>query len=415
MTHMKMPRLLRAVVPAALLGAMATQAHAQQDERIGNVDVHVQADSARGTDYGFAMLRPAGGAVPGALVWACGGDPAGVSAGVYVDRAEGDTSAVRVAWRFDQDPADTAALRGGYSVDLLREEEAAPFTRRARTAQTLTLHVLNGLPAQYTYALTGVDSALHRLGCGRGEETSAGRAGSATLVRLIALVDSLDPEIVSRLAVEEDPRPLNMADLGRRLQRNYPPALRDSAVNGDVVLRFRVLEDGRVDSATVQVVSSGQEGFNEPSVRSARSLRFDPARVNGRPVKVWTLLPISFRSGDPAPPPNPRLRMDARMNVVDFVLRNYPRPQRDSCVEGQVVLRFRAQPDGRPDPASIQIASSSHEAFAEVALRAAPQLRYDMPPPPADGQPVNDQVSETILFRVPTDCPDTPPDERNRQ
>lgn len=411
-----MPRLLRAAIPAAVLSAMATHAHAQQDERIGNVDVHLQADSARGTDLGFAMLRPAGGAVSGAVsgavVWACGGDPAGLAAGVYVDRADGDTSAVRLVWRFDQDPPDTTAVRWGYTVDLLSSEDAAPLTRRARTAETLTLRVLDGPAAVYTYALAGVDSALHRLGCGASEETSPGRAGTATLSRLLGLVEGPDPEVVTSLGVEEAPRPRNMTDLGRRLQRNYPPLMRDAGLGGDVVLRFRVLEDGRVDSASVHVLSSSREQFDEPTVRSVRSLVFDPSRVNGRPVKVWTMLPIQWAVDGPSADPNPRLRTEARLAMVDFVLRNYPEALRKSCVEGQVAVHFRVQQDGRPDPASVAVAGASHEAFADVALRAVPQLRYDLPPPPADGQPVNDQVTETILFRVPTDCPDTPPDER---
>lgn len=401
-----MPRLFRAAIPAVVLSAMATQAHAQQDERIGNVDVHLQADSARGTDLGFAMLRPAGGAVSGAVVWACGGDPAGLAAGVYVDRADGDTSAVRLAWRFDQDPPDTTTVRRGWTVDLLSSEDAAPLTRRARTAETLTLRVLDGAAAEYAYALPGVDGALHRLGCGASDETSPGRAGTATLSSLLAL--GPDPESPTSLGVEEEPRPRNMSGLGRTLQRNYPPLMRDAGLGGDVVLRFRVLEDGRVDSASVHVLSSSREPFVYPSIRSVRSLVFDPSRVNGRPVKVWTMLPIVWATADPADP-DPRLRTEARLAMVDFVLRNYPEAQRKSCVEGEVSVHLRVQPDGRPDPASVAVAGASHEAFADVALRGVPQLRYDLPPPPADGQPANDQVTETILFRVPTDCRDTPP------
>jgi hypothetical protein len=43
------------------------------------------------------------------------------------------------------------------------------------------------------------------------------------------------------------------ADLSRALARNYPPDLRDAGVHGEVSLRFRVLEDGRVDLTNVRV------------------------------------------------------------------------------------------------------------------------------------------------------------------
>lgn len=405
MMRMETPRLLRAAIPAAVLSVLATHAYAQQDERIGNVDVHFQADSAVGTDLGFAVLRPdgvaVGGAIGGALVWACAGDPAGLAAGVYLGRGREDTASVDVAWRFDQDPPDTAGLRLGAAVDLLRNEDTAPFTRRARTAERLTLHVLNGPAAEYAYTLAGVDSALHRLGCGAGAEPGARPAGTVTLLRLLAVVGE-DRKTVSGLGVEELPRIRNAATFTRYLERNYPPLMRDAGVTGDVVLRFRVLRDGSVDSASVQVLSSSEEGFDAPSIRSVRVLSFHPARVNGRPVKMWTVLPIRFQPGPESPPgPNPRLRSESRMGLVDFVQGNSPPAMRDACVEGQAVVRFRVQANGQPDPASIEISSSSHELLNDVVIRAVPRLRYEMPPPPAEGQPVNDQVSETIRF-LPT-------------
>lgn len=95
-------------------------------------------------------------------------------------------------------------------------------------------------------------------------------------------------------AVEELPRPTNTADLARSLQRNYPPLLRDAGVTGTVQVRMRVLEDGTVDVGSISVTSSTHEQFNDPSIRSVQRLRFRPAKVNGRPVKVWVELPIQW-------------------------------------------------------------------------------------------------------------------------
>jgi TonB family protein len=95
-------------------------------------------------------------------------------------------------------------------------------------------------------------------------------------------------------AVEELPRPRNTADLARALQRNYPPLLRDAGVTGTVQVRMRVMEDGSVDAASISVTSSTHEQFNDPSIRSVQRLRFSPAKVNGRPVKVWVELPIQW-------------------------------------------------------------------------------------------------------------------------
>jgi periplasmic protein TonB len=95
-------------------------------------------------------------------------------------------------------------------------------------------------------------------------------------------------------AVEELPRLTNGADFGRQLQRNYPPLLRDARVEGTVTVRFRVNEEGRVDESTITIVDSTHEQFNEPTIRSVARLRFRPAKVNGRPVKVMVDQPIRW-------------------------------------------------------------------------------------------------------------------------
>lgn len=95
-------------------------------------------------------------------------------------------------------------------------------------------------------------------------------------------------------AVEELPRPTNTADFVRTLMRGYPPALRRAGVTGTVQVRFRVLEDGRVDRESVQVTRSTDELFNEPGIRAVNVLRFRPAKVGGRPVRVWMEIPVQF-------------------------------------------------------------------------------------------------------------------------
>lgn len=98
-------------------------------------------------------------------------------------------------------------------------------------------------------------------------------------------------------AVEELPSLSNRADFGRQLARNYPPLLRDAGVTGTVNVRFRVLEDGRVDAESIQITSSTHEQFDDPTMRAVRTLRFRPAKVNGRPVKVWVEQPITWQVG----------------------------------------------------------------------------------------------------------------------
>ena len=94
--------------------------------------------------------------------------------------------------------------------------------------------------------------------------------------------------------VEELPRLSNTPEFFRALRRNYPRALRAEHASGTVEVRFRVLQNGRVDPAAIHIVSSSDERFNEPTVRTVTTLRFRPARVGGRPVKVWVLMPVNW-------------------------------------------------------------------------------------------------------------------------
>lgn len=95
--------------------------------------------------------------------------------------------------------------------------------------------------------------------------------------------------------VTERPRPLNIAEVRRWMEYNYPPDLRDSRVEGAVQLRFRVGSDGRVEAGTARVSVSSNPAFDAVAIRAVEQLRFSPARVAGRPVRVWVELPIRFQ------------------------------------------------------------------------------------------------------------------------
>jgi TonB family protein len=96
--------------------------------------------------------------------------------------------------------------------------------------------------------------------------------------------------------VEELPRPLNGADFQRLLARNYPLGRDDPAVAATVQVRFRLEANGTV--SVPRVTRSTDPRFDEATLLVIRTLRFRPARLNGRPVKVWVEQPILW-----APPP----------------------------------------------------------------------------------------------------------------
>ncbi|HYJ80451.1 MAG TPA: TonB family protein [Longimicrobiaceae bacterium] len=96
-------------------------------------------------------------------------------------------------------------------------------------------------------------------------------------------------------AVEELPELSNRSDVARQISRNYPPLLRDAGVTGQVTIRMRVLEDGRVDPGSISVENASHDQFGDAARRVVERMRFRPAKVGGRAVKVWVTLPVTFQ------------------------------------------------------------------------------------------------------------------------
>jgi periplasmic protein TonB len=96
-------------------------------------------------------------------------------------------------------------------------------------------------------------------------------------------------------AVEELPDLSNRSQVQRSIERNYPPLLRDAGVTGQVLLRFRVNEDGSVDPGSISIESTTHDAFGDAAKRVIERARFRPARVGGRAVKVWVTLPVNFQ------------------------------------------------------------------------------------------------------------------------
>ena len=86
----------------------------------------------------------------------------------------------------------------------------------------------------------------------------------------------------------EQPRPL----FGE-VPIEYPLHLWDEDMEGETLLRVRVTDTGAVDSVEV-VETSGYAAFDSAATAGARSLRFTPARREGKRIAVWAEVPVSF-------------------------------------------------------------------------------------------------------------------------
>lgn len=87
------------------------------------------------------------------------------------------------------------------------------------------------------------------------------------------------------------------------LHIEYPAESWERGVEGETVLKVLVARDGGVDSVIV-AESSGHAELDSAAVRGAREARFEAARGDGGPARVWTRLPVRFaRSAEPPETP----------------------------------------------------------------------------------------------------------------
>lgn len=279
--------LLAATLPAGRVSAQAA-------ERVGDFSVEVLTDSATGEDRSFATLWPEGGYLSldvstGLVSVACGRDSAALAGNVMLPAggAAGDTVLVTVG--FGEETPDTLVLEGGEEVSnqwYFRDQDVASVFRRAHGADSLRLQLLSastpGERTRFTYGLAGVDTVLSRLGCVVAPPGPGRRAGR----RILGSMQTVEASAVVY------PRITNRGDFVRYLERHYPPELRGAGVEGDVTVRFRVMEDGGVDSASVQVLRSTNAALDATAVGAVRLMRFRAASAYGRPIKLWIEQPI---------------------------------------------------------------------------------------------------------------------------
>lgn len=114
------------------------------------------------------------------------------------------------------------------------------------------------------------------------------------------------PENDSTVDVAQ-PEIANRSEVARELSQVRPSELLQPGQTGTVTVRMRVLEDGTVDDPTITILDA-TPGFAEGAVRAVQRMRFRPARVEGRPVKIWVRLPVTYTVQAPPVPVNPPSR-----------------------------------------------------------------------------------------------------------
>ena len=296
----------RVGIAALILSIAAAESiHAQRPaERVGDFSIMFDTDSVTDQDRISATLWPGGeyfGSIDaGPFAVACGGDRAGLAGAVMLPAWGTAGDSLPVELRLDEAEPDTLMLDGfDGTFWYLRDADVAPVIAGALEADSMFVQTVDapllGEHARFAYSLEGLDSVMVRLGCEALPPASGQAAGKITL-------HTTTSQIVPLSAITP-PQLENRSVLTRILDLLYPPEIWDSvAQREEVVVKFRIIEDGSVDSTSIQVLRSTNDGLNQYVSDAIRHACFSPPRAYGRPIKLWTEVPFTIvrPSGRPA-------------------------------------------------------------------------------------------------------------------
>lgn len=281
-----------------------------------------------------------------------------------------------------------------------------PPTRRGSAVPPEVLWVLVAVDPQGNGAIVSGPPAelapLLEAGLRQWRFAPARHAGVPVAAQVRVPVILLGPEEAPREA-SVSPRPIS------KQPPVYPPAMFWSGLRGDVLVEFVVDQEGRVQNAVV--VRSLNPGFNDAALEAIKHWRFEPGRIDGRPVNTRMQQPISFslegvrdggddgivvqKRADQSKLP-PQLQYDTPPKTVALVLPIYPYALLREKQKGKARITLLINAEGKV--AMSKVVEADRPEFGYALQAAAEQFEYL--PALKDGQPTNTVLTFEQEFRM---------------
>jgi len=82
----------------------------------------------------------------------------------------------------------------------------------------------------------------------------------------------------------------------------YPEIARVAGVEGEVVLKFVLNQEGKVDTGSINIIknTTGESGCKEAAIVALKQYRFSPAKKNGKAISVWAQQQFTFKLNRPS-------------------------------------------------------------------------------------------------------------------
>lgn len=92
--------------------------------------------------------------------------------------------------------------------------------------------------------------------------------------------------------------------------------------------------------------------------------------------------------------------MKSVQECVNSLTQNYPAVMKSAGIPGKVSMQFVVNTDGRVDPGTVKVMSSSHKAFEDPARTVITSAACTFKPGTSRGQPVRVLVQQGVSFKL---------------
>jgi TonB family protein len=125
-----------------------------------------------------------------------------------------------------------------------------------------------------------------------------GAVGAAVKPKLLkSLQADPKPPLEPGSPDEGHPKDVTRPVIRKQVRPEYPAGLSEEGVAGRVIVETIIDVDGRPKHCRVLDIQGGGPAMTYAALDALREWRFDPARRDGKPVKVYYVLTISFKQG----------------------------------------------------------------------------------------------------------------------
>ena len=89
-----------------------------------------------------------------------------------------------------------------------------------------------------------------------------------------------------------------MPTVKNSIQPVYPEEARKNGIQGEVQVQVLVGKDGSVKEATVIKNMTGSKDLEKAALEAINKWKFEPGKLDGKPVEVNVIIPIKFKLQD---------------------------------------------------------------------------------------------------------------------